>query len=206
MTYKGIGKRLFAWMLAHGNKSYERAIAERKRTLFAGIDGEVLELGAGTGVNLQYYPPGIHWTGIEPNPFMHAYLRAAAQTANIEVQLLGLHGDKIDIADETIDAAVSTLVLCSVPNPAATIAEIRRVLKPGGKFYFIEHVAAPSGSGLIKLQRFVKPLWKIIGDGCNTDRDTNRLIEQAGFSNVSYESFRAQLPIVSPHVAGIAVK
>lgn len=84
--------------------------------------------------------------------------------------------------------------------------EIRRVLKPGGKLLFVEHVAAPNGSALRTVQKLIKPVWKFAGDGCHTDRETAEAVRRAGFSSVEIKEFRAPLPIVSPHIAGKAIK
>lgn len=105
-----------------------------------------------------------------------------------------------------MNAVVSTLVLCSVPNLPSTLQEILRVLKPGGRFLFIEHVAAPQGTWLRRVQSGVKPIWKAIGDGCNPDRETWVALETAGFESVNISNFFAPVPIVSPHIIGVATK
>ena len=114
--------------------------------------------------------------------------------------------ERLDVEDATADAVVSTLVLCSVADLAAVLKEIRRVLKPGGRFVFIEHVAAPQGTWLRRAQRAFRPLSKTFADGCQPDRETWRAIEAAGFAQVDLEHFRAPAPIISPHIAGVAVK
>jgi ubiquinone/menaquinone biosynthesis C-methylase UbiE len=200
-------KRFFAWLMAHGNAKYEEDIADRKRALFADLHGNVLEIGPGTGPNLSYYPSDIHWIGIEPNPFMHPYLRQEAERLGLDIDLRSGTAEHLDVEDNSMDAVVSTLVLCSVDNLAATLQEILRVLKPGGRFFFLEHVAAPQGSGLRRVQQWVRPLWKSLGDGCCPDRETWLALENAGFENVSYQHFRANVPaIVSPQIIGVATK
>ena len=193
--------------MAHGNAKYEKNIADRKRTLFAQVQGDVLEIGPGTGPNLSYYPTDIHWIGVEPNPFMHSYLSKEAERLGLDIDLRSGNAQQLDVEDNSMDAVVSTLVLCSVDNLAATLQEVLRVLKPGGRFYFVEHVAAPEGTGLRRIQRWVRPFWKTLGDGCHPDRETWVAIEKAGFEHVSYQHFRADLPpIVSPQIIGIATK
>ena len=109
--------------------------------------------------------------------------------------------------DASIDVVISTLVLCSVgPELNASLAEIHRVLRPGGRFLFLEHVAAPAGSLLRRVQRWVRPVWRGIADGCRPDQETGQAIEKTGFSRVEMERFRLQLPLVSPHVSGVAYK
>jgi ubiquinone/menaquinone biosynthesis C-methylase UbiE len=199
--------RLHAWALARGSATYEDAVAERKRRLFGDLHGTVLELGPGGGVNLSYYPKEIHWIGIEPNPYNHPNIRKAAEHAGLNnIEFRSLAGNRLEADGNSIDAVVSTLVLCTVPNPDATLGEILRVLKPGGRFAFIEHVAAPRGRFLRSVQSFLKPMWQFVADGCCPNRETAQAIRQAGFSTVNIECFRAPLPIVSPHIAGMATK
>lgn len=200
-------KRLFAWLMAHGNAKYEAEIATQKQDLFADLHGKILEIGPGTGPNLSYYPPDIHWIGVEPNPFMDHYLRQKAEQLGLDIDIRRGTAETLDVEDNSIDAVVSTLVLCSVDSLAATLQEILRVLKPGGRFFFLEHVAAPAGTGLRQVQHWVKPLWKTIGDGCHPDRETWVALENAGFERVDYQHFRANVPaIVSPHIIGVATK
>lgn len=201
-------QRLFAWEMAHLTAEYEAAMADRKRALFADLEGTLLEIGPGAGANLPYYPPHIHWIGMEPNPFMHNYLREKAQALGLQVDLRQGVAEQMEIADRSVDAVVSTLVLCSVKNLEATLQEIRRILKPGGRFFFVEHVAAPSGTWLRTVQRGIRPLWQVLGDGCHPDRETGRALEQAGFAQVEYEQFTGPVPIaiVQPHIMGIATR
>lgn len=200
-------KSFFAWAMAHGNAQYEAEIADRKRALFADLQGNVLEIGPGTGPNLAYYPADIHWIGIEPNPFMHPYLRREAERLGLAIDLRTGSAEQLPVEASSMDAVVSTLVLCSVKDLTVTLQEVLRVLKPGGRFFFLEHVAAPSGTRLRRVQQWVKPLWKKIGDGCHPDRETGDVLDNAGFERVEYQHFRANLPaIVSPQIIGIAFK
>jgi ubiquinone/menaquinone biosynthesis C-methylase UbiE len=205
-------QRFFAWAMATGTADYERAMAERKQALFAGLEGEVLEIGPGAGPNLPYLNPNVRWLGIEPNPHMHPYLQAAAAQAGVAVDLRVGNAEALPASDSSIDAVISTLVLCSVPNLPRSLAEIYRVLKPGGRFLFIEHVAASretfGGTVLRQVQNGIRPFWQLIGDGCQPNRDTGELIRQTGFSKVDYETFKAPVPIaiVQPHILGVAVK
>ncbi len=199
-------KRIFAWLMANGTAEYEKKISTRKQALFTDLHGTILEIGAGTGANAAYYPTDIHWIGVEPNPFMHSYLEKTADKLGLNIDIQTISAEQLEAQDNTIDTVVSTLVLCSVPNLDKTLQEVLRVLKPGGRFLFIEHVAAPKDTFLRQVQNTVKPVWNIIGDGCNPNRETGLAIKNAGFASVDYQDFQAPVPIVTPHIIGVATK
>ncbi|MEH2203633.1 MAG: class I SAM-dependent methyltransferase [Nostoc sp.] len=204
--FANVGKHFFAWMMASSTSKYDKIVSDRKRSLFANLQGKVLEIGPRAGANLPYYPKDIHWIGIEPNSHTHSSLQKQAEKLDLNIDLRIGNAEWLDAEDNSIDTVVSTLVLCSVPNIDYTLQAILRVLKPGGRFLFIEHVAAPQGSLLRQLQNTVSPIWKAIGDGCHPDRETWIALGNAGFSSIHYERFDAQLPIVSPHIIGVATK
>jgi len=202
----GLYRKLFAHGLALGDDAQHRIYGARKRQLFAGLEGTVVEIGPGTGVNLPYLPDGLRWIGLEPNPHMHAFLREQLAGRDIDVDLRTNPAQDTGLPDACADAIISTLVLCSVPSLDDTLAELRRILKPGGRLLFIEHVAAPPNSWLSTLQRTIQPVWTCLGDGCHPDRDTGTALQRAGFSSVSFERFDTGLPVVSPHIMGTATK
>ncbi|MFN8531241.1 MAG: class I SAM-dependent methyltransferase [Anaerolineae bacterium] len=206
---RGIIQRIFAGAYSQidGDPTfYQQAVGDYKRWLFSDLSGTVAEIGAGTGANFEYYPAGIHWIGIEPNEFMHPALLRIAEKHGIHGELRTGVAERLELDDESVDAVISTLVLCSVSDQDRTLKEILRVLKPGGRLAFVEHVAAPHGSGLRAVQGLIKPIWKVAADGCHTDRDTVSAVQRAGFSHVEVKAFRAPIPVVSPHVAGKAIK
>src|SRR5712691_3734315 len=202
----GLRARFFVFLLRTVNARYERWIAERKRGLFGDLRGTILEIGPGAGINLGYYAPGVRWIGIEPNLYMQRYLLKEAEARGLRVDLRTGFAELLDVPDASVDAVVVTLVLCSVSNVAAVLKEIRRVLRPGGRFVFIEHVAAPNGAFLRRMQRVLRPCYRFFAEGCRPDSETWTEIDRAGFSRVKYEHFRAPLPVVSPHIAGVAVR
>jgi SAM-dependent methyltransferase len=204
-------QRIFAWMLARSGAD-EADSARRKQSLIGSLRGSILEIGPGAGPNLRYYPVGVNWLGVEPNPFMLPYLQQAIRATGSPVEHYHIDpgdaaGVRLPAEDASIDAVVSTYVLCSVPIPADTLQEVLRVLKPGGKFVFIEHVAAPQASRLRGVQNFIQPMWTVIGDGCHPNRETWESISRAGFDRVDLEHYR--IPgggPVAPHIAGFALK
>lgn len=204
----GVRKRVFAWCMARGGDAHDQLVEGRKRELLGGLRGEVLEIGPGAGVNLRYYAPEpeVHWIGVEPNPYMVRYLKDEAAHLGRTVEVRQGSAEAIPAADESLDAVVSTLVLCSVSDLARTLREVRRVLRPGGRFVFIEHVAAPERTFAHRVQRGISPLWQFMADGCHPDRDIARAIESAGFREAHIERFSVPAPIVAPHIAGYAVK
>jgi ubiquinone/menaquinone biosynthesis C-methylase UbiE len=199
-------KRIFAWLMANGTAEYEQKLRDRKQSLFTDLHGTILEIGAGTGANAPYYPTDIRWIGVEPNPFMRSYLEKNAEKLGLTVEIQTISAEQLQVQDNSIDTVVSTLVLCSVLNLDKTLQEVLRVLKPGGRFLFIEHVAAPKGTFLRQIQNTVKPVWNVIGDGCNPNRETGFAIKNAGFAKVDYQDFSAPVPLVTPHIIGVATK
>lgn len=205
---RGLYSRLFAKYYDRFVSAYETYIEPRKRELFSAVEGTVVEIGAGTGANLRFLPMGCRWIGIEPNPYMHRQSLEKAAAAGVVAEMRVGTADHIDVDDCTADFVVSTLVLCSVPDVDRVLAEVRRVLKPGAGFLFLEHVAARSGTPRRWSQRLIFPLWYLCGDGCRVSRDTDARIENAGFATVDLERFELPtppgLPWVSPHIVGSA--
>jgi len=202
-----IRQRVFAWALARFNKRYEQFAVKYKEKLFADLSGVVLEIGPGTGANLRYFvQPGIRWIGVEPNRFMERYLEKEAKRLGMHIDLRTGLAHELPVEDNSVDVVAGTLVLCCVRDPQLSLKEVIRVLKPGGRFLFIEHVAAPRGTWLRFLQGCVRPIWSQLGDGCHPDRETWLALEAAGFDKLTYERVVAPSLIVSPQIVGVAVK
>jgi len=204
---KGPYKRLFAWVLSRLQEHYPEEIAGRKRALLGGLSGRVVEVGAGAGSNLEFFSSAADLLLVEPNGHLHEYLRKAADQHGAHFEIRGGTAEHMDVESASADFVVCTLALCSVDDQALAIAEVMRVLKPGGKFVFLEHVAAADGTRRRRWQRRLRGFWRGIGDGCTLDRETWKTIEQAGFVDIDMEHFESEgLSIVRPHIAGTATR
>lgn len=177
---------------------FDRTLGPFKRELFAGLPDRVVELGSGPGTNVRYLRPGTHLTAIEPNPAMHKSLAAAAQAGGVTLELLAHPAERIPLDDASTDAVVCTLVLCTVGDPERTLAEVRRILRPGGQFVFIEHVAADPASHRVLAtgQRVLRRPWRWLFEGCELHRDTAAAINAAGFAAVEIHHATARPAVV----------
>jgi ubiquinone/menaquinone biosynthesis C-methylase UbiE len=154
--------------------------AERRK-LVEGLSGEVCEIGYGTGLQLPYYPEGCRVTGVEPDAEFAKLAPARAASAQVPVTLVAAVGEALPFADDSFDAVVMAMVLCSVGDMAQVLAEARRVLKPGGRLRCVEHVR---GESLLvaPLLWLTNPLWRLINrQGCNWHRRPSTAITEAGF-------------------------
>ena len=206
-AYDATWGRLFAAMYDRGLKATEEAgLGEMRRQLLAGAAGRVLELGAGTGVNIDLYPAAVtDLVLVEPDPHMAKRLRARLEASPQQATVLEAPAERLPLADDSCDLAVATLVLCTVPNPAAALAELRRVLVPGGRLLLIEHVRAEDPARARWQDRLEKP-WQFLADGCHCNRDTAAALAAAGFGAIELE--RDELPktppIIKPLIRGSA--
>lgn len=205
MTMKKFLEKMFAtgWQKEAGY--VDQKLQKLKLALFSNVSGTVLEIGPGTGVNFEYFPAGIGWIGVEPNVHLQKVLRGHPKRP----EKFMLVSDIGELPKESIDAVVSTLVLCSVPDLSETLHEIRRVLRPGGRFLSIEHVAAPRSTLLRLGQKLIRPLSKAIGGGCHPDREIGEAIQRTGFSEVNMKAYRIRIthmPVRAPIIACEAIK
>lgn len=184
----------------------DRLVRDRKRTILVGLDEPVLELGPGVGANFRYLPRGTHVIAVEPNPHMHAGLRRAAARHGIRLELRPVSGERIDVPDGAAGSVVSSLVLCSVTDPEAVLGEVRRVLRPGGRYAFLEHVAAPEGTLTRRVQQAIATPWAWAFEGCSCQRDLAPLLESAGFADLEMVRTMLRSPFVpaNPMVSGVA--
>jgi ubiquinone/menaquinone biosynthesis C-methylase UbiE len=161
----------------------EREAGARRAELLAGLQGRVVEIGAGNGANFRHYPTTVSdVVAIEPDAFLRRKAIQSARRAPVSVSVRDGSAERLDLDVGSVDAAVACLVLCSVPSPSQALAEIRRVLKPGGELRFLEHVRSPHARNA-RLQQWLDDtgVWPRVGGGCHCARDTIRSIEDAGF-------------------------
>jgi ubiquinone/menaquinone biosynthesis C-methylase UbiE len=198
MTESERGHRWFAAIYDRMMKAGERRVGPIRNRLLGGLEGDVLEIGAGTGANIGHYGPGARVIALEPDP--HMLRRAQAKLAtlgvtNVEVQRAP--AEALPFPDASFDAVVSTLVLCTVDDLAVSLTEIRRVLRPGGRFVFIEHVRGDGALG--RAHDLIQPVWGWISAGCNVNRRTEAAIEAAGFETAKVEHLKSApwMPVIA---------
>ena len=181
-------------------ESDRRGTAEHRNRALAGLAGRVIELGAGNGRNFAHYPSTVtEVIAVEPENQLRALAEHAATKAPVPVRVIAGHAHALPVENATVDAAVASLVLCSVPDVPGALAELRRVLKPGGELRFFEHVR--SDTPLIgRFQDAITPLWSLAGGGCHLNRDTAAAIRAAGFTVDELDRFRyAPLRFIPTH-------
>jgi ubiquinone/menaquinone biosynthesis C-methylase UbiE len=199
---------IFARFFDRLSRATEHEVGPHRDRLLAGLWGRVLEVGAGNGVNFGHYPPTVDMVvALEPEPFMRDRAQHAATDARVAVRLVDGVASRLPFESSSFDAAVVSLVLCSVPELSTALSEIRRVLKDGGELRFMEHVRAdrPAKARLqVMLDR--SRIWPLLGGGCHCSRQTMDAIAAAGFRVTESESlpFGPSWWITNPHVRGAA--
>jgi ubiquinone/menaquinone biosynthesis C-methylase UbiE len=200
---------IFARMYARFAAEAEaKGAAEHRRELLTGLSGRVIEVGAGTGLNFRHYPDAVREVvATEPEPLLRRIAGEEADRASVPVRVVDGVADPLPAEDASFDAGVASLVLCSVPDQARALAELRRVIRPGGELRFYEHVRA-SSPAFARLQRAVDVVWPLCSGGCHTSRDTLSAIQGAGFGVERLRRFRF-VPFVlarpvAPHIVGVA--
>ncbi|MGV8847320.1 class I SAM-dependent methyltransferase [Tessaracoccus sp.] len=185
-------------------------LAVLRDELLADLTGTVVEVGCGNGMNFTHYPDSVSTVhAVEPEPHLRALAVIAAANAGVDVTVTGGTGDAIPRDDESVDAAVLCMVLCSVPDPAAAVAEIRRVVRPGGTLVFLEHCASTRPA----IARFQKAadatLWPRLAGGCHLGRDTLAALRSGGFVVEAVRTPEHPGGIggaLAPHILGRAVR
>jgi ubiquinone/menaquinone biosynthesis C-methylase UbiE len=206
--YDATWGRGFAAVYDRAVKGTEEAgLREMRRELLAGASGRTIDLGAGTGVNVDLFPGAVTELVLaEPDPHMLKKLRPKLAESGVVAEVVEAPAERLPFEDSSFDTAVFTLVLCTVPDPAAALAEAARVLRPGGRMLFIEHVRAED-AGLARWQDRLERPWRFLGDGCHCNRDTVATIEVSPLSleRVERDRMPKAPPLVRPLVRGRAV-
>jgi ubiquinone/menaquinone biosynthesis C-methylase UbiE len=173
----------------------EQGAGEHRKRLLAGIEGRVIEVGAGTGVNLAHYPETVTVVvAVEPEPFLREKCQPAAAAAAVDATVVDGLADRLPFDDGSFDVAVACLVLCSVPDQTTALREMHRVLRPGGELRFYEHVLSPRAR-MARVQRLVdRTFWPRTFGGCHTARDTPAAIAAAGFEITRLEPVQLSTP------------
>ncbi|WP_007026984.1 class I SAM-dependent methyltransferase [Saccharomonospora iraqiensis] len=185
------GHRIFAAVYDRMAAPVEsKLLGPRRARMLSGVTGRVLDVGAGTGVNLDHLRNAEQVVLTEPDPAMRAKLERKLGRAHAPVvQVSDAAAEDLPFDDDSFDAVVFTLVLCTVVDPARALAEARRVLRPEGSLYVLEHVRGEGAQAT--WQDRVTPVWKRLGAGCHPNRDTRTAVERAGFTFTEVENLQA---------------
>ena len=190
--------------------SEEACLKVWRQELLKYVHGDVLEIGAGTGASIEYYPDNVAKLVLtEPDKHMLRILKLNVSTRGLDkIHVTDDAAEQIHAEDESFDFVVTILVCCSVSNLEAMLQEIKRVLRSGGHFVFLEHVAAAEGSSRRRWQNRINPIWRPIMGNCHLNRETEEAILTAGFKikEIKRESMRKAMPVVRPTIRGIAEK
>ena len=200
--------RFARWYLTLSAKADDRGAREHRARLLAGLAGRVIEIGAGNGLNFAHYPATVtEVVAIEPEPYLRAQASQAAAQAQVPVTVLDGTAEAVSLADGSMDAGVASLVLCSVVDQAAVLAELHRVIRPGGELRFYEHILADDPR-LARRQRRADHIWPWFMGGCHIARTTKTAILVAGFEIFDCDQFLFPpcwiARLSAPHVLGRA--
>lgn len=199
-----ISEAFFSLVDAYMHSKY----GDKKTQLYADLPKTVVEIGAGYGANFRYMEKGTHVIAIEPEINLHGILERRAEKYGMGVEIHAVGGEDIPLPDNSVECVICSLVLCSVDDPSMVLSEIKRVLKPEGKFVYVEHVKAEEHSWICRVQQWVQTPWKKVFGGCHVNRDTSGSLQAASFSRIDEKSFAQRtifIPVI-PHIYGIAVK
>ena len=203
-----IFERFYGWISPRMDQG---GVHAHRRQLLAGLSGRVIEVGSGNGLNFAQYPSEVSRVlAVEPSPHLRELARDNAEGAPVPVEVVDGVAEHLPADDETFEAAVVSLVLCSVPDQRKALREIHRVLRPGGGLHFYEHVRGDTPA-LQRVQRLVDAtIWPLLAGGCHTARDTSAAITNAGFEMQRVDRLRFPDSVVSmpssPHILGVAVR
>jgi ubiquinone/menaquinone biosynthesis C-methylase UbiE len=197
---------LFARVYGRVGHLMDAEIGDHRRRLLAGLTGRVLEVGAGNGLNFPHYPATVtDVLAVEPEPYLRRLAVTATRQAPVPIRVVAGTAEALPAPDASVDAVVASLVLCSVTDPMQALAEVRRVLRPGGRLRFYEHVRA-TDPRLARWQDRLERPWGWLVGGCHPNRDTVATVTAAGLRLVQLDRFdlQAMPALARPHVLGAA--
>jgi len=166
--------------------------------------GVVLEIGFGSGLNLPFYKNITKLYAVDPSRELYNLAKERIKKVSFPIEYLQVSAEKIPLADNSIDSVISTWTFCSIPNPEIALREIFRILKPNGKFIFIEHGKSDKNF-IAKIQKLITPIWKLFTGGCHMDREIDKLINNAGFEIQKLEKFQQKFSFLTFLYKGIAI-
>jgi len=173
-----------------------------RQEYLSGVSGRVLEVGFGTGLNLPHFPDAVtHLYALDPSQLGRRLAKQRIQHAPFPVEFVELEGSRFALPDNSVDAVVSTWTVCTIPDPIAALKEIRRVLKPEGNYYFLEHGLSPDRR-VARLQNLWNPIQKWCAGGCHVNREINHLILNSGFKIQNFNNFYMEGPKVLTYMYG----
>jgi SAM-dependent methyltransferase len=185
-----------------------RGVADQRRRMLAGLAGDVVEIGAGNGLNFAHYPQAVRVVhAFEPDPYLRGLAARAADDAAVPVKVADAVAEDIALEDASVDAAVASLVLCSVRDPGRAIAELHRVVRPGGELRFNEHVVSQRPLGRALQKTADATFWPTLSGGCHLARDTRTALIDGGFGIERVERFVFSVSALDPpktHILGTA--
>jgi SAM-dependent methyltransferase len=199
---------IFARLYERLSRVMEREVGEHRKELLAGLSGRVVEIGAGNGLNFRHYPAAVEEVvALEPEAYLREKAEQSARGAAVRVSVGDAVAYPLPLEAASVDAAVASLVLCTVPDPASALAELRRVLKPGAELRFMEHVRSERPRKARLQERLDRwGIWPRLGGGCHCARDTVSAIKTAGFTVQRTRSFDVGPGwiVTNPHLVGMA--
>jgi len=196
---------LYDWFLSRGEAA---GLSRERRLLLARAAGRVLEVGAGTGLNLPHYPPTVAELILtEPYPHMLSLLRRKVASLGLKISAVQAAGESLPFPEASFDTVVATFVLCTATEPERVLGEIYRILRPGGQYIFFEHVISPDPRTK-RLQNFIQPFWYYFANGCRCNQDTETMIKNSPLivNQLTFNNMPKFPKIVAPMIRGVAIK
>ena len=181
-------------------------VEQYRKRVCAGLNGVVVEIGFGSGLNVPFYPPEVERVlAVDPAMLGRELAADRLEASTIPVEFVGLDGQSLPVDDESADSALATFTLCTIPDAHRAVREVRRVLKPGASFHFVEHGQAETAKPR-RWQDRINPVWKRVAGGCHLNRPIDELFRAAGFTDVTIERSLMRSAVTGSIYEGVAVR